>query len=482
VLWRPVDRQGSRRRELVPHFAPDRRDARMMLELGALPYGLEIGMGKITLVLGGGAPNLTLMSGALAALHDQGCCFDVVSMAGGGAVVGLCYLAPKNMTPAEALRNTVNFGVSDAIYSLFPINYKIFNKGGPVAAQFRHIWERFPPVWRAEHQYGMDPLEKLQSDMLLFAGAMTTPTDVNYFSEAICAHFPFIEQLVDFDKLRRSPGPRLLMNAYCMDTKRIVEFERPCLDVHHFRAALSFPFLYAPYEINGQLYLEGAAFSCLNLINLANNYVKVKAVARSDRDANKTDPDKFILFDVLTRDLIHPPRNLWDAYTQSMILPLVADASKEQLIFQIWLETGVIHPVDPGDAMLAREINNKYISKNESELKAVQANRKASLQNVLTKFRFRSENSERLLSKAQVDELQGEIFGDLFGQDTKDRSLPLGYTKVPNAKSYHITFDVPADQQPYMLDWSRSNLELLFNAGYEAGLNFLELCGGAIWG
>jgi hypothetical protein len=33
-----------------------------------------------------------------------------------------------------------------------------------------------------------------------------------------------------------------------------------------------------------------------------------------------------------------------------------------------------------------------------------------------------------------------------------------------------------------MLDWSRSNLELLFNAGYEAGLNFLELCGGAIWG
>ncbi len=438
-------------------------------------------MGKITLVLGGGAPNLTLMSGALAALHDQGCCFDVVSMAGGGAVVGLCYLAPKNMTPAEALRNTMNLGVSDAIYSIFPINYKIFSKGGPLSAKFRHGWDHIPPVWRAEHQYGMRPLEKLQSDMLLFAGAMATPTDVNYFSRAICAHFPFIEQLVDFDRLRRSAGPDLLLNAYCMDTKTVVEFDRSCLDVHHFRAALSFPFLYAPYEINGRLYLEGAAFSCLNLINLANNYVKVMPVARSDRAAKTTDPDKFILFDVLTRDLIHPPRNLWDAYTQSIIVPLIADAAKEQLIFEIWLETGVIHPLDPGDALVARAINDKYICKNEAELKSLQAKRNESIRNIL--FNMITENSEWQLSNNQMDKLQEKLFDDLFGQDTKDIfSLPLGSTQVPNAKAYHISFDVPADQKPHMLDWSRSNLELLFNAGYEAGLGFLELYGEEIWG
>jgi hypothetical protein len=45
-----------------------------------------------------------------------------------------------------------------------------------------------------------------------------------------------------------------------MDTQELVEFERPYLDVHHFRAALSFPFFYATYEIDGYLYSEGRRF------------------------------------------------------------------------------------------------------------------------------------------------------------------------------------------------------------------------------
>ena len=56
------------------------------------------GNGKTALFLGGGAPNFTLMSGALLALHEKGIRFDIVSMAGAGAVVGLMYLVPKGMT------------------------------------------------------------------------------------------------------------------------------------------------------------------------------------------------------------------------------------------------------------------------------------------------------------------------------------------------------------------------------------------------
>ena len=52
-------------------------------------------MGKTALFLGGGAPNLTLMSGALLALHEAKVDFDIVAMAGAGAVVGLVYLAPS---------------------------------------------------------------------------------------------------------------------------------------------------------------------------------------------------------------------------------------------------------------------------------------------------------------------------------------------------------------------------------------------------
>ena len=55
-------------------------------------------MGKTALVLGGGAPNFTLMSGALLALHRAAIKFDLIYMAGAGGVVGLVYLAPKDMT------------------------------------------------------------------------------------------------------------------------------------------------------------------------------------------------------------------------------------------------------------------------------------------------------------------------------------------------------------------------------------------------
>ena len=67
------------------------------------------GNGKTALFLGGGAPNFTLMSGALLALHEKGIRFDIVSMAGAGAVVGLMYLVPKEMTPPAVAREHRQF-------------------------------------------------------------------------------------------------------------------------------------------------------------------------------------------------------------------------------------------------------------------------------------------------------------------------------------------------------------------------------------
>jgi NTE family protein len=147
---------------------------------------------KRILVLSGGAPNLTLMSGALLALHDCGLTFEAISMSGAGAVVGLSYLAPKGLTPAEALRNTINFGVSDAIYAVLPLNYKMFFKDGPLAEAFRNYWRKLPAVQYAEHQYGMSPAEKLETDLLLLAGSIITPCATNFFDQGICAHLPFI--------------------------------------------------------------------------------------------------------------------------------------------------------------------------------------------------------------------------------------------------------------------------------------------------
>ena len=58
------------------------------------------------LMLGGGAPTLTLEAGALAALLDQDVKFDAISTAGAGMLVGLLYAAPKGTSPRQALENT----------------------------------------------------------------------------------------------------------------------------------------------------------------------------------------------------------------------------------------------------------------------------------------------------------------------------------------------------------------------------------------
>ena len=99
----------------------------------------------IALVLGGGAPNLTLMSGAVAALDDAGVEFDIVSTSGAGMLVGLLYAAPKGgdikRDRAAALKNTVNMGVHDAIYRFFPVNFKVFHKPGTLAQAYIKFWQ-----------------------------------------------------------------------------------------------------------------------------------------------------------------------------------------------------------------------------------------------------------------------------------------------------------------------------------------------------
>ena len=93
------------------------------------------------LVLGGGAPNLPLMTGALLALDEAGIDFKVITTTGAGMVVGLLYAAPRKRDPDDsweetrraALRGTRDWGIDDFIYESGPINYKIFQKPGVMA-------------------------------------------------------------------------------------------------------------------------------------------------------------------------------------------------------------------------------------------------------------------------------------------------------------------------------------------------------------
>jgi NTE family protein len=290
-------------------------------------------MGKSVLVLGGGAPNFTLMAGGLLALDEAGANFQLVSMAGAGAVVGLIYFAPRDLTPQEALQNTMNYGVSDVIYSLFPMNYKLFNKPGYLADRFREWMKASPWIGPWLHHYGRTNGEKLYSDWLQLQSAIMCPTSLNYYSKGVCAHAPFIESVVDFSKLRKVE-PDLRLNAFCIEQKQVVEFKKQEIDIHHFRAALSFPFIYPPYRIRGKHYYEGAAYQTLNLLPDTD----VSHTKAGDREKDWADVDSVVIFDVLIPDLIHRPRDLWDAYAQSIIIPLIARAQSELALFKRFIK------------------------------------------------------------------------------------------------------------------------------------------------
>ncbi len=79
---------------------------------------------QTVLVLGGGAPNSTLMAGTLCAFEKKKIKFDMVYTSGAGAVMGLLYTAPNGSNPYDALRGTVDLmGVADSIYRVFPESY-----------------------------------------------------------------------------------------------------------------------------------------------------------------------------------------------------------------------------------------------------------------------------------------------------------------------------------------------------------------------
>ncbi|MDQ5903794.1 MAG: hypothetical protein QG672_1387 [Pseudomonadota bacterium] len=339
-------------------------------------------MGKTALVLGGGAPNATLMSGALAAFSEAGVHFDVISTAGAGALIGLLYLAPGGgKTPAEALRSTIEMGVADAIYEHFPVNYKVFQKPGAIADAYRTLAMMNPFARQLEETYGDTAMGKLFGDWMKLMLAGSCPTDLNPKSLGLCASVPFLEATVDFDALAASPTG-FYVNAYNITHRKMQSFAKQDITPDHCRAALAYPFLYPPHPARDPeskaecLYYEGAAHDCLNYKALVENEPEVTRI---------------VVFDVLGADaLMRAPRDLYDAWLLSIIVPMVAIAQDDTKLF-----------------------------------KAL-------------------------------------------------------YNSNPVRELFQVPFDIPEAHLPAALDWSRSNLETLFQIGYESAQRYLAADGAVL--
>ena len=359
---------------------------------------------SVALLLGGGAPTLTLQSGALAALDKKGVKFSVVSTAGAGMVVGLVYAAPKGKTTQQALADTVNLGVDDAIYDQFPVNFKAFHKPGLAADQYRSFLRMLPRA-----QLGDTPAERLFSDWMGLMFSAFCPSDLSPQSKGLCEHAPWIEDIVDFDQLKNFDG-EFYMNAYNITKGKMDIFHEAEITPDHFRAALAFPFIYPPFKLNGNTYIEGSAIDTLCFEGLL-EYRQEQT--RREKDLTDREPDleplkTVVIFDVLSsKKIIREPRNLYDAWIQSIMIPLVE------------------------------------IAKDDLEL-----------------FKYRH------MVKLDSEELK--LFPDRDTQKSDNEKWQLNLLEMK--------FDdyIPEHQWPYVLDWSYSNLKTLYDAGYQAGLDFYE--------
>lgn len=338
-------------------------------------------MGKTALVLGGGAPNATLMSGALVAFDEAGVKFDVISTAGAGALIGMMYLAPAKGTPVEALHKTIDMGVADAIYDHFPVNYKVFQKPGMMADLYRNMLQMNPLAQSLVNQHGSSTVEHLFADWVKLIFSSYCPSNLHPGSHGLCANVPFLEEMVNFAALRET-STAFYINAYNITDRRMENFAKDEITADHCRAALAFPFLYPPFPLKDKTtgeekyYYEGAAHDCLNYKALVDHEPDVKRI---------------VVFDVLGADeLMRRPRDLYDAWLLSMIVPLVELARDDTKIFE--------------------SVHNK--------------------------------NGERQLFK--------------------------------------VPFDIPDEQIPESLDWSRSNLETLFQVGYDSAKSYLAGDGQAL--
>ncbi len=286
------------------------------------------------LLLGGGAPTLTLESGALAALADNKVHFDVISTAGAGMLIGLLYAAPRGKSPREALEATKEMGVHDSIYDHFPVNFKVFHKPGTMAHAYRKWLQSLPRVMP-----GQDELSRVFADWMGLMLATWCPSDLSSKSMGLCDHAPWIDEVVDFEKLKSFPG-EFYMNAYNITDHKMELFTKEQITPDHFRAALAFPLIYPPFKLNGKTYIEGSAIDTLcfeGLLTYRDDRLNAERAGKTKdkKLARRVPLRNVVIFDVLSSEkIIREPVSLYDAWVQSIMIPLVEIAKDDIKLFE----------------------------------------------------------------------------------------------------------------------------------------------------
>jgi NTE family protein len=302
---------------------------------------------KTAAVLTAGAPTSPLMAGALAAIYEKKLTYDFIFSSGSGSLIGLSLVAPKGKTPPDALHDLIDLMVADPVYRTIPLDHKVFFKLGPWSELFR----RLTPYYQIRNP--KTAAGRIFNDRVSQFIAAMAPTTLNYFSKGLCNPNPWIEEFVDFDKVKAFKG-HFSVNAYNINAGGMQSFNKRVLTADHIRAATACPFIYPPFKLGNSYYYEGADVDPINLPKLlklagvkhpsrpidGQGQVGVRKPGkrvRADDDDDEVVGFKLkvnfnrerlfvVVFDVLgslePRALTRVPRNLLDAYAVSLATPL----------------------------------------------------------------------------------------------------------------------------------------------------------------
>lgn len=279
-------------------------------------------MGKKALLLGAGGPLGGLEAGALIALDEMGVEFDVVAGACIGSILSLTYSSPaKGFTRREALENWVKYsGVSDAIYDVLPVDYKVFQKD---AGALSKLWDKWAEFMLTNNPfisvYTKTPYQQFLFDLYYLWLVMWAPSTLSPKSKSLARISRQLQFMIDFENLKNCEH-EVYINALNVTDKDITLFNKEEITVEHVAAGSSLYYIASQTEIEGKLYAEGSYIDCINY----------EGVLKEHEDI-----DTIVVMNILNkRALIREPRDLQDAYNLSIMLPFITIAEDDTKIFE----------------------------------------------------------------------------------------------------------------------------------------------------
>jgi NTE family protein len=295
------------------------------------------------MVLSGTAPAMTLMSGAMLAFAERDVEFEVISATGVGGLIGMLYLAPRGGDRQKALRELSNLFVSDWLYRLVPVNFKVFHKFSPLANAF-YEFRKSLPKFHVEPEAPSE-VKRLFNDWLeLWATAMT-PRGLESRHNGLMSHIPLIEDLVDFDKLKTS-ATRFHLNAFSLRTLKMRFFDNQTMNREAYNAAQAMFVLFPPVYTADDILTTGATRDPTGL----------QAVWLFERDKL----DRVVALDPISRSYWREPANAYDAFQLMLVNPI---AALQELTFKWYVETRQAGATLPKLHILPVQVDASYYPK-----------------------------------------------------------------------------------------------------------------------